>query len=164
MGYYVLGDQGQKYGPADIPTLNQWIAEGRIVPHTMLQDEASGGMIAASTIPGLLFLPTASPVSSNYPRYNQAPQYQAPAYTSSSGSSDNGPITLAFAMALVSPILSFFLPIGGLLTAMWGIRSAIRAKDNGHPLGVIAIVACGVAIAFWGFIRIAGIGRGMFLR
>ena len=30
MDYFVLGNNGEKYGPADIVTLNVWISEGRI--------------------------------------------------------------------------------------------------------------------------------------
>lgn len=163
MGYYVLGDQGMKYGPADLDTLNAWIAEGRIVSHTMLEDEISGGQIAASAVQGLQFQPVAPPMASNYPRYTQTPQYQAPVYQNTN-SADNGPVTLAFAMAVISPVLSFLLPIGGLMTALWGIRSAMRAKENGHPLGILAIAACGLAIGFWVLTRVTGMGRGMFLR
>ena len=61
MGYYVLGDQGQKYGPADVATLNMWVGEGRVVPHTMLEDEVSGGQIAAASVPGLQFQVVAPP-------------------------------------------------------------------------------------------------------
>ncbi len=82
MGFYVVGEQGQKYGPADVATLNQWIVEGRLVSHTMLEDETSGGQ--ARSIGGswrLNFAPTPAPppssvtppLASNYPRYGPWP-------------------------------------------------------------------------------------------
>ena len=163
MGYYVIGEQGQKYGPADVNTLNQWIAEGRIVSHSMLEDETSGGQIVASSVRGLKFSAAPPPVASGAQPYRQAPQYQVPAYQQS-GSGDNGPIILAFALAVVSPVLSLLLPFGGLMTALWGIRTAAKAKERGHPLGILAIVACGIAIAFWLFTRATGFGVGTSLR
>ena len=39
MRYFVIGANGELYGPADIATLNQWIAEGRLTPTSMLQEE-----------------------------------------------------------------------------------------------------------------------------
>jgi hypothetical protein len=53
--YFILAPDGQQYGPADIPTINQWIAEGRIVPTTLLQPETSTMRVAASTIDGLIW-------------------------------------------------------------------------------------------------------------
>lgn len=54
MEYFVLLG-GQKYGPADQTVLNQWIAEGRIVPDTMLEEAASGRAVRAADLPGLQF-------------------------------------------------------------------------------------------------------------
>ena len=55
MRYFVLGEDGQTYGPADLATLNQWVLEGRIVPTTLLQPEGTQRRMAASTVPGLVF-------------------------------------------------------------------------------------------------------------
>ena len=57
MRYYIQGSDGEVYGPADIATINEWIAQGRIVPTTLLQPENSQMRVAASTIPGLVFAP-----------------------------------------------------------------------------------------------------------
>jgi len=37
--YYVIADNGQKYGPCDENTLMQWANEKRLVPTTLLEDE-----------------------------------------------------------------------------------------------------------------------------
>jgi len=132
----------------------------------MLMDEVSGGQIVASSVPGMQFAQAAPPMASNYPRYDQVPVQNArpfvPTTTQSSGGQSE--FYLALALGLVSPVLSFMLPIGGLLTAGYGIRSAIRAKEYGHPLGILVIVLNALAIAFWLFTRVTHVGRGMFLR
>jgi len=56
MGYYVIAHDGDRYGPADIPTLQQWVREGRIAPNTTLEDEFTGTQIRASLLPELSYL------------------------------------------------------------------------------------------------------------
>ena len=53
MRYYIHGVDGQIYGPAELDGINLWIAEGRVVPTTLLQPEGTESRIAASTLPGL---------------------------------------------------------------------------------------------------------------
>lgn len=55
MQYYVIGADGNEYGPADIATLNIWITESRILPTTQLRDAASGQVMAASQVQGINF-------------------------------------------------------------------------------------------------------------
>jgi hypothetical protein len=56
LGYYVIAQDGNRYGPADIPTLQQWVREGRIAPNTTLEDEVTGTQIRASLLPELSHL------------------------------------------------------------------------------------------------------------
>src|ERR1700743_2736839 len=53
MQYYVLDDQGNRYGPADLPTLNTWIRQGRIVPNTQILIENTGKVVPATMVPGI---------------------------------------------------------------------------------------------------------------
>lgn len=53
MRYYIHAVDGQVYGPVDETGLNEWIAEGRVVPTTLLQPENSQMRVAASTVQGL---------------------------------------------------------------------------------------------------------------
>jgi hypothetical protein len=53
--YYVIGAEGAKYGPADVPTLNQWVTEGRVHPTTLLEDVASARTMNAQEVAGLFF-------------------------------------------------------------------------------------------------------------
>ncbi|MCE2766109.1 MAG: hypothetical protein LW628_04220 [Fimbriimonadaceae bacterium] len=70
MQYLVVAEDGNKYGPADYDMLVAWVAEGRIVGQTLIEDVKTGRQTIASSIPGLIAQPpvqpsiqTASPVS-----------------------------------------------------------------------------------------------------
>lgn len=58
--YSVVGSDGQVYGPVDMATLAQWIAEGRVKPETNLIDPLDGRVIQAGQAPALMgtFPPT----------------------------------------------------------------------------------------------------------
>jgi len=45
--YSVIGTDGQVYGPVDIPTLQRWCQEGRIVPDSNLIDPRDGRVLSA---------------------------------------------------------------------------------------------------------------------
>jgi TM2 domain-containing membrane protein YozV len=48
--YFVIGDDGGRYGPADIDTLVAWAAEGRIVASTMLIDRGTEEQVRADSL------------------------------------------------------------------------------------------------------------------
>lgn len=52
--YSVVGADGQVYGPVDMATLSQWIAEGRIVETTNLIDPLDGRVLQAGQAPALM--------------------------------------------------------------------------------------------------------------
>lgn len=54
MRYFVIAPDGQKYGPADLNTLNQWVREGRVTQQMMLEGEDGLRMVAGSVV-GLMF-------------------------------------------------------------------------------------------------------------
>ena len=53
--YFVIMPDGSKFGPADTPTLNQWIVEGRVHTTTILEEVPSGIRCAANQLPTLRF-------------------------------------------------------------------------------------------------------------
>lgn len=55
MRYYVIGDDGQRYGPADVATLGAWAREGRLLAGTRLVEEGTDRQLFASEVPGLTF-------------------------------------------------------------------------------------------------------------
>ena len=68
--YSVVGSDGQVYGPVDMATLTQWIAEGRVTPTTNLIDPLDGRVIQAGQAPALMGnfpnLPPQTPPMSGY--------------------------------------------------------------------------------------------------
>ncbi|HRF59028.1 MAG TPA: hypothetical protein PLH94_03830 [Fimbriimonadaceae bacterium] len=90
MRFFVIANDGNEYGPADIPTLNEWATQNRLTPTTQLKNEATGEIVMASAVPGIVFpgaAPTgftpgpAEPVQPVQPQQPyQSPQqpYQAP--------------------------------------------------------------------------------------
>ena len=75
--YFVIAADGQKYGPADVPTLNTWIAEGRLQPTTMLQEANSSVQVEAHGVPALKF--TARPANAPPPSAPAIPPASSPA-------------------------------------------------------------------------------------
>ena len=55
MRYFVIGTNGELYGPADIATLQQWIGQGRLLPTSMIKEELGGAQFAASMLKELNF-------------------------------------------------------------------------------------------------------------
>lgn len=155
MGYYVLGDQGQKYGPADVATLNNWAAEGRLLPSTMLEDETSGQQVAASSVAGVTFAPPMA--TSNYPRPGvpTAPTTAAPQFTRVDASDEES--QKAGIIAIVAGLASFgftaTIGILGLFCFLTGMGSAWRAKDGKPALGYIGLAINIAAAAFWAYVR-----------
>lgn len=176
MRYYVLATDGQKYGPADVPTLQEWANERRLLPDTMLEAEGSGAQIAAGAVPGLTFAAPAEPAPpvalptppapglgvpgpytqapgpvSNYPRGPQAGSFTTPTYGQPQYSfQDNGKkdMILAFVMVPVSIVISLFIGLGGIITAMFGVRMAQQAMNKGQSVAVVALVLNVLAVIF----------------
>jgi len=127
MRYFVIGANGELFGPADIPTLNQWITEGRLMPTSMLQEELGGARFAASMLPQLAF-------SASYPRGGVPSPYAA----------DNGASEIK--NAWIYGIIGFFC--FGIVLGPVGLAYALKAKQKGHPQAVGAVVLCSIVTVF----------------
>jgi hypothetical protein len=53
--YWVIADNQERYGPADLQTLQGWVTEGRVLATMQIFDEATQTTRIASQIPGLRF-------------------------------------------------------------------------------------------------------------
>jgi hypothetical protein len=81
MDFFELGTNGEKYGPADITTLNVWISEGRLLPSSQLQSTQTGAISVASQVPGLMFPENSfqqPPTQTAPPTVNQATSFGTP--------------------------------------------------------------------------------------
>ena len=157
MLYSVLDAHGNRYGPVDLPTLNQWVRDGRIVPATQILVEATQKVIPATMVPGLnleqapgyglppgqvqapIGFPGAqsgpyAPANVPYPRSGA---FSSPASLIPGGSEYNRSLTFS-GIGLVACIC--FPPIGAILCGA-GIYFARAAQINGHPSPGLAYLA-----------------------
>lgn len=168
MQYYVMVD-GQRYGPADVATLNAWAQEGRLSPTTEVEDGTTGARLSAASIPGIMFPtsapspgagPTMSPPRDPGPgftapgvqppgNWSQAPmqpgQWQAPGPMQTGGQTE-------FTLSIVFSVIGFLCCPVIFSTA--GIILGVLSKQKGHPngqtawiVGVVSLVG-GLVLGF----------------
>ena len=156
MRYFVIGDDGQKYGPADLDLLTSWITEGRLLPTQQLEDESSGLRLAAGAVQGLNF-PLQNPQSAAVAQgsLNQPPTgspYAAPggqpyqayprANNFSMGDDGSGDIQKAYIYAVV-----------GLLCCLLGFIPAFiflgRGTQKGNSGAATAKIVVWVLFGVW---------------
>jgi hypothetical protein len=154
-GYYVVGQDGQQYGPASVDTLKSWVREQRIAPGTMLRNAATGESVQASTVPGLF--QNKPPVHAAGANWSQPPTpYVRPnqIYSQDDGKSD---IIWAIVRSVLAVVFCFVLGGWGIFFAIYAVVFAFRAKSKGHRHAAIAIgisitalvlVVVGVAIRY----------------
>ena len=162
MEYFVIGADGNKYGPASVQTLQLWIQEGRIGAQSMLEEGATGRRIQASTVPGL-FAATVTP----QPQAAPAPQYGAYPRQSNQSSSpyvqqeSSGPLVGIIVRSAAAVLLFFVFKGLGLFVGGYALYYAIQLKSNGSKYGTVAIVIAGCAfgaVALGWFLRLQGAG------
>jgi len=151
MEYYVIGPDGSKYGPASIDVLNGWIAEGRIVPQTMLATGA-GSNLMAMDVQGLVF-PNADPSATSTGPFMQngfsSTEYKT-AYnrplkiTSDEGGSE---VTWAWVLGGIAILTSWVCCLVGLGCGIGGLVLALIAKFKGQPTLVAALIFNIIALA-----------------
>ncbi len=150
MQYYVLTNDGQKYGPADVATLSSWISQNRINSSSRLEEVGTGRVISTNEIPGLFgsassampnySLPPNGPVGNYNPGYG----HQAPAYSQA----------LTYAWVCFGVTFAF----GCFLLPIFGLINANKAVAEGHPGGQAARIANIILLVFYVLGTIAYIG------
>lgn len=146
MQYYLVDPSGQRYGPADLATLNQWAQTNRLLPTSILIHAATGQQVAASQVPGLYF-----PMQGGNPGPHQPYQTYPRADVASAG---QGELTAAWVLGGIGlPISLFFglcCPIISALNvfSILGIILAHRSKQLGNlrTSGAMWLSIVGVAI------------------
>jgi hypothetical protein len=131
MTYFVHAPDGQKYGPADLQILQQWIHAGSVISTTIIEDPQTGMKFQASQIPGLVFM------AQSYPRQS-----------TDTGEKDLRASWWCFGLS--------FLPCLTVFFASFGLYLATNAKRKGHPGAHNAYIANVVmlVISFVGFLAI----------
>ena len=184
MKYYVIWPDGQKFGPADVDILNQWVSEGRVTRDTELEAVDSGARLRAGDLPGLLFpMEAAAPeaeASAGSPNVSSigTPSSYAPPETQSSGpvgtpyGSPQTPYQSPYQNPYQNPpqgyitgddgskdvTYSFVCSILGFfcccLLTVFGAYMGNRAKQKGHPNGNAAFITAIVLLALQAVISV----------
>ncbi len=141
--YYIHAVDGQKYGPVELDTVNQWIAEGRVVPTTLLQPENSAMQVAASTIDGLTW-GQGQTFDSYSPQTLSNAHYEFVGAWACLGAS--------FVLCCLPPGAHISLGIGGMVLSVLAYRKgktlALLALILNLLLAVVAVVAMRTTGAF----------------
>lgn len=156
MQYRVIMPDGSAYGPADVPTLASWAAEGRLAPSTWVEDVATGQRMPASAIHGVFGASNPFPAANPTAEY-----YRANPYVGGYGYSGGGASGIAIA-ALVCSVAAFPLvclwplSIASAIAAI--VLGAIGMKGNAQSRGMsIAGLVIGI-IVFVGWIALLSVG------
>lgn len=135
MTYYVVAPDGQKYGPGDVVTLNQWAQQGRVLPTTVLEDASTGARFAASQVPGMIF---SAPPTSDFGQPSSYQQYPRTGY----GVTDNGDGD--YQKALIFGIIGLLCcPV---VFSSIGIYFASLAQRKGHPKAQSIMTFCIISL------------------
>jgi hypothetical protein len=164
MRYFVVAEDGSKYGPADVNLLNEWIDEGRLHPGMNLEEEGTHVKVAAASVLGLDFMPREER------KEEPAPARTAPvdgagamALLSDQPVVDSGKVDvgLALAMAIVTVVLGAVpsnVGILGLFTGLLALVAGFKAKDRRHPAATVAVAVAVLGVAIWVILRLV-VGR-----
>lgn len=157
--WFVVAQDGKKYGPADLPTLQKWADEGRVTPQMLLEEEVGGRRFLASALPDLTFRqgvaganPWAQPPgASPYPRAG----YYAP-QTTTAGSGD---LTAAWILM----ILGFLCCIPLSFVAIYFADKAQRAGNPGGQTAKIVAIILAILAVLANILTFALFGVSSFL-
>jgi len=155
--YWVVGQDGQKYGPADVPTLSSWATENRLTPTTQLEGEMSGQRVMASAVAGIMFpaamgaaaatsvTPAASPYGST--ESSAAGQSSYAQYPRDFGSSDpdagKTETIVSFVLSGIGLVCCCFgwigapLPIGAVVLAILGKKKGYATAKTALTIAII---------------------------
>jgi len=154
--FLVVGADGKRYGPADVPTLLRWVQEGRLVAGTVLVDAATNESLSAVSIPELraAFF---EPASRGAQAGGAAPNLEATqtAYRPAAGETTPPTGLQPLTSALAEPISERSKVTAGLLGIFLGGFGAHRFYLGYTGIGVLMIFAticCGVGV-IWGFVE-----------
>lgn len=159
--YFVVLPDGQKFGPADLNLLNQWVAEGRILPSSMLEDAQTGQRMPATSVPGLQVatVQQQSPASFPAPGTMNPPQQYGAYYRPGQMDMGQSDLNLAYVFGVIGLVMCVGgglcggCGLVGIVFPILGLVFAKKAQDKGNQAANGAKVLCWVALA----LQIAGL-------
>jgi len=159
MGYMVLAHDGKEYGPADVATLKQWVADNRLEPSSRLRDFQTGQIVLASSVQELFPAPAAvatatatmppavqpGPWSNPPSPYTRAPMPYGGTYPTRTNNGA-GDVWVSIFRSILAIVFFFVFHGIGLIVGGYGLYYAIRAQANGHKYAWVAIVISSVTM------------------
>lgn len=148
--YLVVGADGKRYGPADVPTLVRWAREGRLVVGTVLVDVASQQSCTAGSIPALSAVffdanrrrePEFVPAEFDATATRTAPQRPRPPL-----------VPLYAAGEMPGPKSKVIAGLLGIFLGVFGAHRFYLGYPGWGILIILSNVMCGVG-AIWGLIE-----------
>lgn len=151
MQFYVIGPDGSKFGPADVPKLAQWATEGRINASTMLENASTGERVAAANLPDVL-APTSPPYVSPPPTFGATPNFGGSQQSYAGGQ----PFVSGIDAAASAHAAPYAVPESQLGGWNWGafVFTWIWGLNHKAYLTLLAFVPyVGFAVAIWSGIK-----------
>lgn len=149
MRYFVITPDGNRYGPVDMPGLQEWCRQGRVLPDSPLQHELTGLVQPAHEVISAQFFPAPTTVAQtpyNPPPYhsgfeNAPAPYPRPNVPGAFPGYDDGSndVRTAWTMFAAGLICCQFL-------CVLGYFSAAKAERKGHPGAKAAKIANGILL------------------
>lgn len=146
--YLARGEDGSRYGPANLDELKQWVSETRIIASTQLENALTNEVVAAHTLRELGLTPPASiPSYSAYPGAGAVtPGEVSKARVVAPGESKEWLWSLLIGLAAC--VVGVFIGIAGIFLGITAIQKALAAHQDrdtlkaipGFLLGIAAIV------------------------
>lgn len=157
MQFHVVLPDGSRFGPATMDTLNQWIAEGRVLPGTTLENTRTGQLLLAKDLPGLMwnaptqtpYPPQNSPYTQPYGAPSQPSPYNPSQYPSQGTTKDADNLaTWSFVLSIAGLVCGCCVPIA-LVALSLGYTARSRGSLQGGAAVGFAWLAVIVSGAWW---------------
>lgn len=136
----MIAADGQKYGPANVQVLNEWIRANRVFPTTILEAVSNGVRTPANSVPGLVFsapMPTPAPTAT-YASASYAPQAKPQNY---SGNKEWGNTLGAIGLGALSIPMTYFIGIGMFICVIPCFKMAYSAiTEDENWVALIGVV------------------------
>jgi hypothetical protein len=152
--FYVLHEDGNRYGPVGIVELMQWKAENRVMESTQLQDALTNEVIAARNLPELGFPPAVNSYTS-YPGTSVA---HAPLERVVPAKGESKEWLWSLLCGISGIVVAFFIGFGGIILGITAIQKAWAAHQDGDtakaiPGALLGVVACVLRFAVPSLLR-----------
>ncbi len=117
--YTIIGADGKQYGPVNLNTLKQWLADGRATADTMVQPAGSTQWLRLGSLPELTAAASAAPVPA------PGMPYVVP--------SSSGLAITSLVLGILSLFCSVFTALPGIICGIIGLNKI--NKSNGQLTG-----------------------------